>query len=358
MPVTPADAGFAMPAEWARHDGCWMLWPTRLDTWRNGGRPAQEQWLAVIEAIAAAEPVSVGVREDLVDQVAAQLPTNATAVPLDSDDAWMRDVGPTVLAHPDGRRLGVDWGFNAWGGIYEPFDRDQAVAAAVLERERIDRVVAPLVLEGGSIHVDGEGTLLATEECLLHPNRNSQLGQDQIEGLLADHLGIRSVIWLGRGVHLDETDGHIDNLACFVGSGAVVVTVSTDPDDPQTAISSDAVDRLRRAVDATGEPLQVHSLPSPGPLYLTDDEAAGLSDGTSIERVGGRRLAGSYVNFYLANGRVVAPLLDERTDDEALATLESLFPDRTVIGVPTREILLGGGNIHCITQQIPTALSG
>jgi agmatine deiminase len=228
------------------------------------------------------------------------------------------------------------------------------VARKVLEVERIDRYRAPMVCEGGAIHADGEGTLLVTEQCLLNPNRNPHLGRRQIETLLRAYTGANTILWLGEGVFNDETDGHIDNLACFVAPGEVALTWTDDARDPQHAISRDAWERLMDARDAQGRRLKVHKLPMPGPLRTTRAEAAGVVTGTGAKpRAAGERLAASYVNFYIANGGVVVPLLDARTDRTALTKIRRLFPGRKVVGVPAREILLGGGNIHCITQQIP-----
>jgi len=355
---TPAADGFHMPGEFEPHDGCWMLWPRRPDVWRLGAKPAQEAFAAVAAAIAEAEPLTMGVDAEQFDNARALLPPSVRLVELSSDDAWMRDVGPTFVVDEEGRRRGVDWRFNAWGGLegglYFPWDRDDHVARKVLEMERADRYRAPLVLEGGAIHVDGEGTCLVTEECLLNRNRNPQLRRDEIERGLRHHLGVEQVIWLGRGVHSDETDGHVDNLCCFVRPGVVALTWTEDQEDPQHAISSDARRRLEAATDAHGRSLEVHLLHQPGPLYMTEDEARGRDhvDGT-LPRPAGDRMAASYVNFYLANDRVVLPLLDERWDEPAAEALDALFADRRVVGVPAREILLGGGNIHCITQQVP-----
>jgi agmatine deiminase len=248
--------------------------------------------------------------------------------------------------------------FNAWGGkaggAYQDWALDDQVAAKVLEIESATRYRAPFILEGGAIHVDGQGTLLTTEECLLNPNRNPTLRRGQIESLLERHLGVRRIIWLGRGVFNDETDGHVDNLCCFVRPGVVVLTWTDNPDDPQYDISRAAYEVLAKAKDARGRRLKVHKLLQPGPLYMTEAEAAGIeySPGCKVRRAG-ERLAGSYVNFYIANRHIVMPLLDPRTDRAAKSALAKLFPRRRVLGVPSREILLGGGNIHCITQQQP-----
>ncbi len=353
---TPAADGFRMPGEFEPHDGCWMAWPERPDNWRLGAGPAQEAFAAVAEAIAVTEPVTMAASPAQIERCRSLLSPAIRVVEIGADDAWMRDIGPTFVIDGAGERRGVDWHFNAWGGIYSPWDRDERVAAGVLEVEGADRYRAPLVLEGGSIHVDGEGTVLTTEECLLNPNRNPELGREQIERALRAYLGVEKVVWLGPGVYEDETDGHVDNLACFARPGVVLLTWSEDESDPQRAISRDALERLEAATDARGRALEVVKLPSPGPLLATTEEAAGVlhREGT-LPRRAGDRLAASYANFYLGSSRLVMPLLDERYDDQATEILRGCFPEREVVGIPSREILLGGGNVHCITQQVPAA---
>jgi agmatine deiminase len=356
---TPAADGFRMPAEFEPHDGCWMAWPERPDNWRLDAGPAQEAYAAVAEAIAVSEPVTMAASAAQLERCRAALSAAIRVVEIATDDAWIRDTGPSFVVDGHGGRRGVDWRFNAWGGrdggLYSSWERDDRVAARVLEVEGADRYRAPFVLEGGSIHVDGEGTVLTTEECLLNPNRNPGLSRDRIERALCDYLGAEKVVWLGRGVFEDETDGHVDNLACFARPGLVLLTWRADESDPQHAISADARRRLEAASDARGRSFEVLLLPSPGPLFNTAEEAAGVKPAPGTQpRRGGDRLAASYANFYLANSRVVMPLLDERHDDEAAEILQDCFPGREVIGVPAREILLGGGNVHCVTQQVPT----
>jgi agmatine deiminase len=355
---TPAADGFRMPGEFESHAGCWMLWPERPDNWRDAARPAQQAFAHVAAAIAQFEPVTVGVSPAYFTAARAVLDERVRVVEMTHDDSWMRDVGPTCVVNRRGSVRGVDWHFNAWGGLdgglYFPWDQDDLVARKVLEIERCGRYRAPLVNEGGAVHVDGEGTALVTEECLLNANRNPGLSRADIERALREYLGVSQVIWLGRGVLNDETGGHVDNLACFVRPGEVCLTWTERRRDPQYAISLDAWERLRAARDARGRRLKVSRLPMPGPLKLAAREAAGLvpREGTKA-RIAGERLAASYVNFYIANGGIVMPLLDPRTDRLAAQRLKRLFPARRVVGVAAREILLGGGNIHCITQQIP-----
>ncbi len=354
----PRRDGYRMPGEFEPHDGCWMLWPERPDNWRLGAKPAQEAFVAVATAIAGSERVSVGVSAAQFANARRRLPAAVRVVEISSNDAWMRDVGPTFVVNGQRKLRGIDWGFNAWGGfdggLYFPWDRDEAVAQKVLEIEGCERYRAPFILEGGAIHVDGQGTVLTTEQCLLNRNRNPQLTRTQIEEALRRYLNVECVVWLGEGVYCDETDGHVDNLCAFVRPGEVVLTWTDDPRDPQYAISRDAYARLKDARDARGRRFKVHKLVQPGPLHMTREEAAGVdvAEGTQ-PREAGMRLAASYVNFYIGNRRIVAPLLDPKRDGAALRKLRALFPGREVVGVPGREILLGGGNIHCITQQVP-----
>jgi agmatine deiminase len=358
--TTPANDGYHMPGEFESHSGCWMIWPERPTNWRLGAKPAQAAFAAVATAIATGEPVTVAASREQFVHARCTLPDAIRVVEMSTNDAWMRDVGPTFVVNKAGDVRGVDWIFNAWGGLggglYFPWDQDDLVARKVLEMEGRDRYRAPFVLEGGAIHVDGEGTLITTEECLLNPNRNPQLDKGQIEILLHEYLGVTSVIWLGNGVVDDETNGHVDNLCCFVRPGEVVLTWTDDKRDPQYKISQDAYERLKSARDALGRKLKIHKLIQPGPLYRTAAESQGVDmveDGKV--RASGERLAASYVNFYIGNSTLVLPLLDPKRDRVAANAVKRMFPERRVIGVQAREILLGGGNIHCITQQVPAA---
>jgi agmatine deiminase len=358
--ATPRDHGFYMPGEFEPHSRCWMLWPERQDNWRNQAGPAKAAFSAVARAIALFEPVVMGVSGQEFETAKKFLSpvSNITLVEMEADDAWMRDVGPTFIRNRQGEVRAVDWGFNAWGGLkgglYHPWNRDERIARTVMELSETDGYKAPLILEGGSIHVDGEGTLLTTEQCLLHPNRNPSLSRAQIESVLKDYIGVDTVIWLGQGVVMDETDGHVDNLCCFARPGEVLLHWTDDPADPQYEISLDALERLSRARDAKGRPLTVHKLHQPGPLFMSEEESNSLENhNPGMIREKGARLAASYVNFYMANGGIVMPVFDDPRDDAALALVQSVFPDRTILPVKAREILLGGGNIHCITQQQP-----
>ena len=268
LTATPAADGFWMPAEFEPHAGCWMLWPERPDNWREAARPAQHAFAAVAAAIAEFEPVTVGVSSSEFQVARALLDPRVRVLEISHDDCWMRDVGPTFVVDRRGAVRGVDWHFNAWGGLqgglYFPWDQDDLVARKVLEIEGRDRYRAPVVNEGGAIHVDGEGTALVTEECLLNINRNPLLSRERVEDYLRDYLNVTRIIWLGKGVFNDETDGHIDNLACFVRPGEVCLTWTDNKRDPQYAISLDAWERLQDERDAQGRRLKVTKLPDAG----------------------------------------------------------------------------------------------
>lgn len=356
---SPKQDGFWMPGEFEEHEGVYILWPQRPDNWRLGGKPAQQTFVEVAKAIAAFEPVTVGANTDQYDNARHMLPDSIRVVELASDDAWVRDCGPTYVKNEAGEVRGVDWTFNSWGGLvdglYFPWDKDDQVAQKICEIEHHDRYrLDDFILEGGSIHVDGEGTLLTTEECLLSEGRNGQLSKEQIEHILKEYLNIEKIIWLKRGIYLDETNGHVDNIANFVRPGEVALAWTDDESDPQYEISKECLDILEHATDAKGRKLKVHKLYVPSPITITDEESKGVDavDGT-LPRMEGDRLAASYVNYYTANGGIVFPTFDDPMDVKAKETLQALYPERKIVGVPAREILLGGGNIHCITQQVP-----
>jgi agmatine deiminase len=362
LSTTPQADGFAMPAEFSPHSGTWMLWPQRPDNWRLGGKPAQKAITEVAAAIAQFEPVTVGVNHNQYSNARQMLLPQVRVVEFSNNDAWMRDCGPTFVVDGKGGVRGIDWMFNAWGGLYNglyfPWDLDEAVAGKVLEMERIDRYKAPLVLEGGSIHVDGEGTCITTEECLLNPGRNPELTKEEIEAHLKNFLNVEKVLWIPRGVFCDETSGHVDNLACFLKPCVIALTWTYDKSDLQYERSAEAYDFLMSVRDAKGRKLEVHKIHQPDPILISAEEAEGVDavDGT-LPRKAGDRMAASYVNFYFCNGGAIVPVFNDSHDAEALTMLQNLLPERRVVGVPAREILLGGGNIHCITQQQPQAAS-
>ncbi len=326
-----------MPAEWAPHSRCWMAWPCRKALWGEGLEPARDAYAEVAKAIAEFEPVTMIANPEDVAEVSLRFTSGVSCLPMAHDDSWMRDTGPSFLIDGKGGLAGVDWRFNAWGEKYEVYDKDAAVAANVLEHLKVEGFPAPMVLEGGAIHVDGEGTVLATEQCLLNPNRNPNLWREEIERILGQHLGVKTVIWLGEGLVDDETDGHVDNLACFVKPGVVLALRSSDPKDANHKALADNIERLRNATDAKGRELEVIEVEQP---KARTDKA-------------GRRLALSYINFYIANGGIVMPSFEDPADQKAYESVVKCFPEREVVQLPALDIVAGGGGMHCITQQQP-----
>lgn len=356
---TPKEDGFRMPGEFEPHKGGYILWPERPDNWRLGAKPAQKVFLEVIEKMAKYENVVVGVNNAQYSHVLGLVPKNVKVVEMSNDDSWIRDCGATFVVNDKGEMRGVDWSFNAWGGLvdglYFPWDKDDQVASKMCEIEEVKRYrLDDFVLEGGSIHCDGEGTLLVTEECLLSEGRNPGLSKEEIEKVLGDHLNVSKVLWIPKGIYNDETNGHVDNICNFVRPGVVVLAWTDDENDPQYAISKAAYDYLSNEVDAKGRKLEIHKLLVPKPILISKEESLGVDavDGT-LPRNEGDRLAASYVNYYTTNKAILLPVFNDPHDELAVKTLQELYPGYTIETVYAREILLGGGNIHCITQQVP-----
>jgi agmatine deiminase len=343
-----------MPPEWTPHARTWMLWPERPDNWRLEAGPAQKAFGEVAAAISQFEALTMGANPRQVREARKILPPQVKVAKMPNNDAWMRDCGPTFVVNGKGGVRLVDWQFNAWGGLYTDFRLDDVVSQKVAKMEGVDYYCAPLILEGGSIHVDGEGTLLTTEECLLNENRNPSLTRGQIENYLRDYTDVDKILWLGAGVHNDETNGHVDNIACFLRPGLVALTWTDNHNDPQYPISKDAYDRLTMFTDAKDRKLEVLKIHQPDPILITAEEAAGVVpvEGT-LPRKTGDRMAASYINFYFCNRGIILPTFNDPHDQSAMDLLQKAMPDRKIMGVYAREILLGGGNIHCITQQQP-----
>jgi agmatine deiminase len=327
----PRSDGFWMPAEWETHTQTWMLWPVRTDTWRNGAKPAQQAFVDVATTIASFEPVTVCVPTAQYENAREMLPHNIRVVEMASDDAWMRDCGPTFVVNSLGEVRGIDWIFNAWGGLekgtYFPWDKDDIVPYKLLEMERIPRYRAGITTEGGALDVDGEGTLLVVRPTVMNPNRNPNSSQTQLEVRLRNYLHVEKIIWFDEGVYKDETDGHIDNLVCFVRPGVVALTWTDDENDPQYPISQAAFEVLSKAVDAKGRHFEIHKIHQPGPLFLSEEEAAGIDRvANARSRCAGNRLPASYINYYLVNGGVIVPIFNDPYDEPALKTLRTLYP--------------------------------
>lgn len=357
--TTPATDGFRMPAEYEEHEGCILIFPERSDSWQYGGYAARKAFCKVVGAISRSEKVTVCASEKQYDNARALLPENVRIVEMSSNDSWARDYAPTFVIDDKGHRRGIDWGFNAWGGLvdglYFPWDKDNKMARKICDLMDTDVYCKrDFILEGGSIHVDGEGTALVTESCLLSAGRNPELKKEEIEAVLKEYLNVSCVIWLPYGIYNDETNEHVDNICAFTSPANVVLAWTDDENDPQYAMSKACYDVLVSQKDAKGRNITVHKLPLPKPVTITEEECSGLDImDDEYTRTVGERLAASYVNFYISNKAIVMPGFNDSADEKAKKVLEELFPDREVIQIYARDILIGGGNIHCITQQIP-----
>lgn len=363
--ATPRQLGYFMPAEFERHHGCIMIWPVREGSWRNQAKLAKEKFVEIARHIAKSEKVYMLADALHFDEARRMLPSEIEVWKVENNDAWARDTASTFVVNQKKDLGGVDWKFNAWGGavdgLYAHYQEDDALA-----KQCIDRLGAryfdahPFVLEGGSIHVDGEGTAIVTETCLLSAGRNPNLSKEEIEKQLREYLGVEKVIWLPFGIFHDETNEHVDNVCAFVCPGEVVLAWCEDKDDPQYAMSQADALVLESERDARGRKIKVHRLPVPKKkVCIRRDELEGFSyEEGEQTREEGERLAASYVNFYISNGAVLLPQFQDENDQVAVKLLSELFPTREVIPIQAREILLGGGNIHCITQQIPQFQKG
>jgi len=334
--TTPRDAGFRMPAEWAPHAGCYMAWPCREPLWGDGLQAAREAYAAVATAISKFEPLTMLVRPDLMTGARELLPASVTVADMPLNDSWARDFLPTFVTNDAGQVAGANWRFNCWGNNFPDYAEDAQVAERLLDRLGARRFAAPFVLEGGAFHVDGEGTILTTEECLLNPNRNPGLSKAEIEANLKAWLGGETVVWLGQGYEGDDTDGHIDEIACFAAPGKVLLLDCEDPADVNYARVQDNIRRLELTKDARGRALEVIKLPQP-----------------KRRDFDGLRLTLSYTNFYIANGGIVMSAFDDPADAKAKEIIARCFPDREIIQLNALPITRGGGGIHCITQQLP-----
>lgn len=366
----PTDDGFYMPAEFSKHSATVMIWPERPGSWCYEAKFAEKVFAEIIGKIAKFEKVFVLASDKKFAHAKACLESvkNAEVLNINSDDAWARDTAPTFVVNNNGEIRAIDWQFNAWGGeydgLYANWENDDKIPYKLCETLDIPLYDAhPFVLEGGSIHTDGEGTLITTEECLLSKGRNPQLTKAEIEEKLNKYLGINKTIWLPKGIYNDETNGHIDNICAFVAPGEVVLAWCDDENDPQYAISKACLDVLENSTDNKGRKIKVHKLPVPKiPVTVTENDIKGyiFEDGEDTREVG-ERLAASYVNFYFCNGAVILPQFggeNSESDRAAAEILEKVCKGRKIIPIYARDIIVGGGNIHCITQQIPFADKG
>ncbi|MEG1730776.1 MAG: agmatine deiminase [Oscillospiraceae bacterium] len=355
---SPKKDGYRMPGEFEPQKQIWMLWPERPDNWRDGAKPAQKAYADIAKAISAFEPVTMCVSKEQFANCRNALPSEIRVVEMASNDSWIRDCGPTFVINDKGDVRGIDWDFNSWGGLvdglYFPWDMDDAVAQKVCELEYTDTYRTPgFVMEGGSIHVDGEGTLITTEMCLLSEGRNPHMSREEIEAEVKEYLNLEKVIWIKDGIDPEETNGHVDDVACFVRPGEVACIYTDDKDNSFYQQCQDAYKTLSEATDAKGRKLKVHKLCMPlKDVTIKGDFAIDLVEGT-LPREDGDICIASYMNFLIVNGGVVVPQYGDANDKLALEQVQAMFPERKVVGVNSWEVVYGGGNIHCITQQQP-----
>lgn len=368
---TPKQDGFRMPGEFEPQDHIFMIWPERPDNWRQGAKPAQRAYAEVAKAIAKHTPVTMLVNNSQYANCRARLPEHIRVVEMSSDDAWVRDCGPTFVINDKGEIRGVDWIFNAWGGLvdglYFPWANDDAMAQKICDLQGIDsyRTDADscpagldFILEGGSIHVDGEGTLITTEMCLLNPDagRNvPNLDKEQIEMMLCEYLNLEKIIWIRDGIDPYETNGHIDDVACYIRPGEVACIWTDDPEHPFYAAAQAAYKTLSEATDAKGRKLKVWKMcMTKEPCYLKDAWSIDTATG-AIPREEGEISIASYMNFLITNNAIILPQYGDENDALAVQQAQEMFPGYTIEPVMTTEVAYGGGNIHCITQQQPKA---
>lgn len=356
--TTPKADGFRMPGEFEPQEQVWMIWPERPDNWRDGAKPAQKSFANVAKAISKFTKMNVLVSQAQYANCREQLPENIRVIEMSNNDAWVRDCGPSFIINDKGDIRANDWDFNAWGGLvdglYFPWDQDELLARKVTELEGIDTYkTKDFVLEGGSFHVDGQGTVLTTEMCLLSEGRNPHMSKTEIEQMLCDYLNCDKVLWIKDGIDPDETNGHIDDVACFVAPGEVACIYTEDTNSPFYAEAQAAYQTLSQMTDAKGRQLKVHKLCCPkNAITINGDFAIDTVEGT-LPREDGDICITSYMNFLITNGGVIVPQYGDENDALALAQVQEMFPDKEVVGVDTLEIVYGGGNIHCVTQQQP-----
>lgn len=346
--TTPEKSGFFMPAEWEPHSAIWLSWPYDRDSFPHPDR-AQSSFAAFIKTIKASEQVELHI---LNDDVGRQVTDKLCSLGANSDnlnfhladyvDGWMRDCGPTFVVNRQKKQLAmVKWKFNAWGKAgdprYAPLLKDAELPYRMNKTMRLPMFEPDIILEGGSIEVNGQGTAMTTEQCLLNANRNPRMDKTQIETYLKDNLGVKKIIWLKNGIEGDDTNGHIDDIARFVAPDTVVCAYEEDKNDFNYEILKENYEILQNSSDQDGRPLKVVKIPTPGKVYDGD-----------------LRLAASYANFYIGNTVIAMPAFNERNDKKAAGIIQALFPERTVVGLDARDLICGGGTFHCMSQQQPS----
>ena len=344
--VTPRSMGYRMPAEWERHEATWLSWPKNPLTFPEDViAKVEDVYCQMIGALSVGENVKVLVEDDaMANLVGRRLREsrasmqNVSLLKIGSADVWIRDYGPTFLIHPTEKKAAVKWRFNAWGGKYDDLLADDATGDEVVRASRVRAFRPDIVMEGGSIDVNGAGTVLTTEQCLLNKNRNPELSKEQIEAYLARYIGAPNVIWLKSGIEGDDTDGHVDDFARFVSRDTVVCSVSSSKETVDREVLAKNLTMLKGAKDQDDRALKVVELPMPRPLRLEEED---------------RWLPSSYANFYIGNSVVLLPVFKDPNDGKAIEALSRLFPGREVVPIYAADLVYGYGGIHCVTQQEP-----
>src|ERR1044071_7646061 len=347
---TPSELGFRMPAEWHPHHSTWLTWPKDPETWPDRVTQVEEIYLEMITALTPHEIVDLLVDDKEAERVIRGRCSAAAASRIrfhhiQTVDSWIRDYGPNFLVGSEREGAFNDWIFNAWGNKYEELKKDDTIPSRLESFLKLKRFSPGIVMEGGSIEVNGAGCVLTTEQCLLNPNRNPELSREEIEQYLKDYLGVSKVLWLGEGIVGDDTDGHIDDIARFVAPNVIVSALEDDPKDANYELLHDNLARLKSMTDAAEKPFEIVTLPMPG-----------IVGGTSTSTRDLDRLPASYANFYIANKVVLAPVFGHENDERAVETVQKVFPTRQVVPINCEPLVWGMGTIHCVTQQQPKSV--
>jgi agmatine deiminase len=346
-PKTPYQQGYYFPAEFAKHDATWLSWPHKEASWPGKIKTIYPVYAEFIRLLAEGEQVNINVVDEAMKQEALHYLSDASANLASikffmhpTNDAWCRDHGPAFVINTraEQKKIIIDWGYNAWGGKYPPFDLDDNIPTLIAQHYKIPVVYPGIVMEGGSVDFNGQGTVLTTTSCLLNANRNPHLNQGQIEQYLHDYYGVENILWLGDGIVGDDTDGHIDDLTRFVNESTVITAVEESKKDENYSILQENLKALKKLRLENGKPMDIVELPMPGAVVYED-----------------MRLPASYANFYIGNKYVVVPTFRDKNDDRALQILQSCFGDRKVIGLDSVDIIWGLGSFHCLSQQEPSA---
>ncbi len=349
MSNTPSELGYAIRPEWAPHRSTWISWPHNKETWPGKFEPVPSTFAELARILLPHEEVNLIVKDVAMEDEALDLILDSAEAAkhyhklvfhhFPTNDAWSRDHGPCYVAkNTDGKtqKAIINWGYNAWGGKYPPFELDNAIPQKIAARFSMPVFDPGMILEGGSIDTNGEGCLLTTRSCLLNPNRNPHLNEQEIEERLKTYLGVQKILWLNDGIAGDDTDGHIDDIARFVNPTTIVTAIEENPEDENYTVLQENFNVLKTFTDCNNNPFEIHTLPMPPKLEFN-----------------GERLPASYANFYIANNVVAVPTFGHPNDEVAISTLKKLFPEREVVGIDCVDLVLGLGALHCITHEEP-----